>query len=415
MEIEETVEPPLPVKTIVIMAHGNYDVNDRNYINTCILPDSKYIETVTIAAGFPGTVTRTDLATGVCSLFQNFGKKGKEQILSGFPAIPVPEAGVKSPLYEDPITKETDDGNDIIKLFKGKDVFILNAKFTDTSVAYPKFGASLQEYCTTRGSLPEGVYVDHGYITAVNISSYNPVRTETSVTRTLKLMLSGAASKEDPVLPWVGVWDVDAMKFNIPPSYSPLYFPNQPMTGLLPGYTSALASASAFGGINFGSVDECIQRILNHHEGYGESTFGIKCQLRIVVIACGVLLTTSTGDQKRLSDIAPRALFYPQCSASSSTSSSSSASSEWKTTSLTFDSSKTYDRVRLIAFDSVKTFYDVVDQSFNVRNSIELVKERYKGGKRSRRVKKTRKAPRSSRKGRSRRRRNAASTLRGRR
>jgi hypothetical protein len=374
------------IKTIGIIAHGSYDVTPEGYIRTTVLPYDPCIESVVISSGFPGTFIRTNIISSVSTIMKDINKRHTSELITAFPPLDVTEAGVMSPLL--------DDGSEVIELLKEKDVYILVNKedMADTETGIRTFGKSLQEYYRANGTIPHEVNTDRGMLTALNVSAYVPgdyITKPRTATRTLKLKLSRyPVGTFDPSAPLIGVWDLEHF------SIDTITWLAKDESARLSDYQKhAFAAPSAiFGGTEFGTIDEVIDRIVKYHN---TQTYSPPIRLRIVFMACGVL-STSSGDQELLKTKAPQALFNAP-----------SASSE------NIGMATNTNVVRLITFSTMGQLTELMKDTYLRRNGVK------KGGRRrnvrKNRTKKTRKAPRSSQKGRSRRRRSAASTSRERR
>ena len=372
------VEEPI-VKTIGIIAHGSYVVTPEGYIRTSVLPYDPCIESVVISSGFPGTFIRTNIISSVSTIMKTIKDHPTSQLITGFPPLDVKEAGVKSPLL--------DDGSEVIELLKQKDVYIFvnDEDKADTETGIRPYGKSLQEHYRVTGTIPDEVNTDGGLITALNVSAYVPGDYSTNplaATRTLQLKLSRyPVGIVDPSAPLIGVWDLEKLSID-----TTTWLATDEAARLPEYQTRAFAAPSAiFGGTEFGTIDEVIQRIVAYHNTIAYSP---PVRLRIVFMACGVL-STSRGDQELLKTKAPKALFNAP-----------SASSE------NIGMATDTNVVRLITFNTMDQLTELMSDTYLRRNGLMGGRRRTvrKNNTSKRRTKKTRKAPRSSRKGRSRRR-----------
>ena len=271
MEANAAAPPPVmeginaevpPPKTIFVIAHGKYIVNNRHHIQTCILSaDPARVESVVTVAGFPGTVIRSYTISIVCTYINTIRDRSTADLQRAFPPIAVTNDGVPSPLYRDGVTGRYDNGNSLIGLYKGKDVFI---QVTDPAVAdHPPleqrmWGKHLQNLLSWR-PLPATVEEDRDLLpgqrilTTFTISAYRPSRRAApapETTRTLKLQLFQVqAGLPDPYRPWVGMWDGDTFDYD-----RATFYPTVGRLGDIP-------LPNPFNANDFGSIDQVLANV----------------------------------------------------------------------------------------------------------------------------------------------------------
>jgi len=239
-------------------------------------------QTFTLANAFPGTIMRDDAVYAVCK-FLTSSIYSAETLMSAFPPLQLP-TDLESPAR--------DAGEALSKVYSNRDVFVAvtDPSLADTADSLskgPSLGSKLTEHCSGKATagrinLPPAILTEAvpqipgtPIMTTFSLSSYNPKSGRP------QYFINSVCFRYpiDPVEPWIGVWDLDRMRFN--PDWTPV----QNDAKLMSFASSTIIADGTLDGRVIGTIGSLCPLIMKELRKKG-----IKQPIQITFIGCGLMI-----------------------------------------------------------------------------------------------------------------------------